>query len=551
MNAIGEAKSKLRRGELDQAVKLCGEILRSMPAHLASLQILEVACKMWVGQGQYDTAAACFELMLVHLPDSADLHLNLAAARIRQGERRRAVEALREAVRLRADWIEAHYYLALTLEELGEFESAASQWRRVLQLKPDHGSALFHLGSALCELGDASGGDACLTQARHAPANSILCNDLGMRSLNKGQVDEAVKELSQATILDPGFAAAWMNLGIAQMRQGMVHESLSSFRTCISLEPGRAEAHWNYSGALLAVGDWIQGWREYEWRIRCPEFREGIRAFDRPVWQGENLRNRTILLHDEQGYGDTIQFMTYAPLLADRGAYIIVLCDKAMERLLRGVAGVKQVLIDNDALPPFDYHISLPSLPHRLATTLETVPRSVPYLKAEARLRRLWSQELPDKKARLRVGLAWCGNAKPNPDRSMHAAFLKPLIAFEGAVFHSLQKAMEGISVRPPEGMKIVDYSAEISDFADTAALIANMDLVITIDTAVAHLAGAMGKPTWLMLPYAADWRWLLKREDSPWYPTMRLFRQDRPGDWEGVILRVRDQLSKLRTREK
>jgi hypothetical protein len=300
---------------------------------------------------------------------------------------------------------------------------------------------------------------------------------------------------------------------------------------------------------LLATGEWAQGWREYEWRLRCPEFRQRIREFDRPVWKGENLQSRTLLLHDEQGYGDTIQFMAYAPLLAARGAYIIVLCDKAMERLLRGVVGVKQVLIDSDALPQFDYHVPLPSLPRRLATTLETVPRSVPYLKAEASLRRLWSQELPDKKARVRVGLAWCGNAKPNPDRSMDGSFLKPLIALEGAVFHSLQKAMEGISVRPPEGLKIFDYSAEISDFADTAALIANMDLVITIDTAVAHLAGAMGKPTWLMLPYAADWRWLLKREDSPWYPSMRLFRQDRPGNWPGVVARVMQQLAQLGVR--
>jgi tetratricopeptide (TPR) repeat protein len=542
MNPLESANLLTQGGELEKAAALCAEMLRNHSSVDASLQMLLAISEKWVARGRYDQAAGCFELMLPYCTDPAPVYFNLAAALIRSGNHRRAIFALREAVRLRPDWLDAHYYLAITSEEIGDLPAAAEQWRRVLALKPDHGSALFRLGATLTKLGDVGGARDCYDRARRAPATALLCNDLGLISLGDGRLDEAIEDFQRATVLDPNFAPGWMNLGIALMRAGKARESTAACQTSIAIEPGRAEAHWNYSLALLAIGEYSKGLAEYEWRLKCPEFSEKVRKIDRPAWRGEDLSGRTILIHDEQGFGDTIQFIRYLPLLARRGAAVIVLCQKPLARLLAGMGS--RVICDGDPCPHVDFHAPIASLPFLFETRLETIPQAAAYLRANPALVDSWSKKLPQREGTRRIGLAWVGNRKPNPDRSIPLKFLQPLLSMEGLTFLSLQKQMNDFPP-PSEHAAIFDVSTQIADFADTVALIANCDLVISIDTSVAHLAGALGKPTWILLPYAADWRWLLERDDSPWYPTAHLFRQSFPGDWSGVIQRVVEALKR------
>lgn len=541
---LAAARMRLQSGDPAGAMELCRTILQRYGRQRGVYQALESIAKEWSMRGRYDLTASCFELMLTYLPESAELHFNLAAVLLRVGDRSRVIHALRTANRLRPDWIDPIYYLAMTHQEAGDFEEAATQWRQVLQLKPDHGSALFNLGTVLEQLGDTKQAEDCYRKARQLPATALLCTDLGLRSLERGRIAQAIDDLTKATVLDPNMTVAWMNLGIALMRGGQMAEALAAFDTSLKIEPGRPEAHWNRAAALLALGNFAAGWQEYEWRLRCQQFAGKVRNVNRPIWQGEELRGKTILLHDEQGYGDTLQFVRYAPLIADRGAKVILLSKPGVAALLASVPGVAQVVINGQPCPHVDFHAPIPSLPFLFGTILETIPRNVPYLPADPALIELWAKRLPAPDGKTRIGIAWAGNTRPNHDRSIDANLLSPLIASDRATFFSLQKRVEGASVAAPQGMPIRDFSAEIRDFSDTAALIANMDLVITIDTAVAHLAGALGKPLWIMLPTSADWRWLINRDDTPWYPSARLFRQTKPGDWRDVIARVANQLA-------
>jgi tetratricopeptide (TPR) repeat protein len=540
---LAAARLRFQNGDFAGAMDLCRLALQRDGRIQPVLQLLESMAWESASHGRYDQTATCFELMLSHSPDSADLHFNLAAILLRLGDRPRVIDALRNATRYRPDWIDAFYYLALTLQEAGDFQEAATQWRRVLELKPDHGSALFNLGVVLERLGETDQAQDCYQRARNCVPTTLLCMDLGLKNLEEGRTAQAIEDLTKATAMDPNCAIAWMNLGVALMRDGKISDSLSAFDASLRLEPWRPEAHWNRAPALLIVGNFNAGWQEYEWRSRCHEFSTKIRKVDRPMWRGEEIRGKTILLHDEQGFGDTFQFVRYAPLLAERGAKVILLCKGPVAALLCSVPAVSQVVADGQPCPHVDFHSPMPSLPFLFGTTLETIPANTPYLSADPALVGLWAKRLPASGGNSRIGIAWAGNVKPNRYRSIPANLLGPLMGIDGILFYSLQKQIEDLSVQPPQGMPIHDFSAQIRDFSDTAALIANMDLVITIDTSVAHLAGSMGKRVWILLPTSADWRWLTNRDDSPWYPNARLFRQQKAGDWPDVIGRVAKEL--------
>jgi hypothetical protein len=298
---------------------------------------------------------------------------------------------------------------------------------------------------------------------------------------------------------------------------------------------------------LLQQGRLLEGWEEYEWRWQLKEFPTPKRPFqyeqsDRRRWRGEDLAGRTILLHAEQGVGDTIQFLRYVPLVAARGGKVILEIQRELRRLVQNIPGAQQVIIAGDELPDFQLHCPLMSLPLAFGTTLETIPADIPYLHADPGDVEKWRERLGDQ-SRMRIGLAWAGNPahKKNAERSIDASLLAPLASVANVQYHSLL-AMP--LPKLPAGLIVTDHSNELHDFADTAALIANLDLVIAVDTAVAHLAGAMGKKVWTMVSYFPDWRWMDDREDSPWYPTLRLFRQKAPGDWASVIARVARALS-------
>jgi hypothetical protein len=287
--------------------------------------------------------------------------------------------------------------------------------------------------------------------------------------------------------------------------------------------------------ALFLKGDFRPAWREYEWRWRVPAFAGAARAFAAPAWDGGPLKGRTLLLYAEQGFGDTLQFARYAGVAAAKGGRVILECQPALARLMRTASGVHKVVAHGAKLPAFDCHAPLLGVPGLLGTTVKTVPADVPYLEAEPALARKWRKRLAAE-AGLKIGIAWRGTAerRGNPARACPLAAFRPFIADRRFRLYSLQKEIAAEDRPLPKG--IADLAADLDDFADTAAVIDALDLVVTIDTAVAHLAGALGKPTFLLLSTAGDWRWLTKRKDSPWYPSMRIFRQARPGQWAAVL---------------
>jgi hypothetical protein len=302
--------------------------------------------------------------------------------------------------------------------------------------------------------------------------------------------------------------------------------------------------HWGYSLILLTVGDFKNGWEEFEWRLRAPEL--GFhRGFSQPQWDGSNFPGKTLLLHAEGGFGDAIHFVRYVPLVSQRGGTIVLECRPELASLMTQVPGIQRVIPKGETLPAFDFHIPLQSLPRIFQTTLETIPASVPYLGALEVKARYWQDRVraaPGPK--LKVGLVWAGSNTNSPEdqRSRSLETFAPLASIPGIQFYSLQKGPE--AVQPvPEGLSLVSYADELRDFTDTAGLVANLDLVISVDTSVVHLAGAMAKPVWTLVPAKCDFRWLLGREDSPWYPTVRLFRQKKGDKWNVVVGKIAEEL--------
>ena len=297
--------------------------------------------------------------------------------------------------------------------------------------------------------------------------------------------------------------------------------------------------------ALLLSGNFIEGWKEFDWRRKIGSI-SFQRDFSQPIWNGSEIAGLTILLCAEYGFGDTIQFVRYAPLVAERGARVIVECPKELTSLIKNCEGAHQVIAYGEQLPEFDTYCPLLRLPLVFHTTLETIPAKLAYISVDLMLVEKWRDKFSHNNSKLKIGLAWGGRPRYRTLRHRSCSFeiFSALSNLDDTAFYSLQKGEAAKEAKhPPTGMNFYDYTQEIKDFSDTAALIENLDLIISVDTAVAHLAGALGKPVWTLLPFAADWRWLLEREDSPWYPTMRLFRQPSHGDWEAVISRVFDHV--------
>ena len=348
--------------------------------------------------------------------------------------------------------------------------------------------------------------------------------------------------------LKPDYAEAHNNLGATLQKQCEFDEAMAGYDRAIELKPDYAEAHFNRSLLLLLTGNFKEGWPEYEWRLRKKD--NYCLNIQQPRWDGSPLNGRNILVHAEQGYGDAIQFARYLPLVKAKGGNVILECRKVLTRLLKGVAGVDKIsepLSDKSQNIQFDLHVPLLSLPGIFNTTLDTIPSDVPYIKPDPELVSQWNVKL-GRNGDFKIGIVWAGSKtyKNNLSRSCLLSDFVSLAKIPGVTFCSLQKESASKEAHnPPGGMKITNLDKGLNDFADTAAVIANLDLVISVDTAVVHLAGAIGKPVWTLLPFAPDWRWLLNRDDSPWYPSMRLFRQTKPNDWDGVFEQVKDALLK------
>ena len=305
---------------------------------------------------------------------------------------------------------------------------------------------------------------------------------------------------------------------------------------------------------LLLLGNYEEGLKGYEWRWRIKDPIPYQRNFSQPLWQRTDIKGLTILLHAEQGLGDVIQFVRYVPFVAQLGSKVVIECHKELKSLLKDVEGVQQVISQGEELPLFDVHCPIASLPLIFNTTPYNISAKIPYIYLDPILVGRWKNKLLNDNSKLRIGLVWAGNPKHKNDknRSIPLSYFVALEKLSDITFYSLQKGEASKEAKNlPVGMKFVDLTEEIHDFSDTSALIECLDLTISVDTSVAHLAGAMGKPIWTLLPYKPDWRWMLGKEDSPWYPTMRLFRQPSPGDWESVITRVKDELLQISKKEK
>ena len=372
------------------------------------------------------------------------------------------------------------------------------------------------------------------------PGDEWAWNNLGNAYRSVGRLAEAVDALREAIRLKPDWGDAYCNLGAAFISRGEIESATEIFDVALEKSPEHPVVHYNHGVLLLLRGDYERGWREYEWRWKCAEVHVPTR-FDSPAWRGEALEGKRILLHAEQGLGDTIQFSRYVPMVAERGGEVFLCAQPEAVRLLGNLRGVRQIADNPSKLPGCQAYCYLMDLPLAFGTRVETIPKSVPYLYPDSNLRERWARKLPGG-TELKVGLAWAGRPTHVCDslRSMKLSQFAPLSEIAGVAFYSLQKGVGSEqAVAPPVGMNWVDLVGEIKDLADTAALISHLDLVITVDSAVAHLAGAMGKPVWILTRFAPDWRWMVKREDSPWYPSARLFRQSVVGDWGMVVERV------------
>ena len=434
----------------------------------------------------------------------------------------------------------AHYATGRLWEGAGRYDRAEASYRKVVSLDPSHARAHNNLGVVNHLQGRLDAALACYRRAleldpQQAEANQNLAGLLG----DAGARETALEAFERQIAANPRDAAAHASFAALCLQLGRYRDALAHLDQAIAIEPDRPEFHFVKSQLLLQLGDYEQGWREYAWRWRMSAFNAPALRFPQPVWDGGAI-DGPLLIHGETGFGDTLQFVRYARLAAERVPSVIVESQPGLTPLLEGGEGIARVVSQGDPLPRFAAHIPLIGLPGVFGATLETLPWRGPYVRPSAERRALWAARVAP--ARLKVGLVWAGNPGHWDDRrrSVSLAQLAPLARVPGAAFYSLQKGGPAAqAASPPGGMRLVDLTAEIRDFADTAALIAHLDLVVTVDTAVAHLAGALGARTWVMLTALAEWRWLIDREDSPWYPTMRLFRQERDGDWPGVVERM------------
>lgn len=527
-----------RAGKLDEARRRYESILVAQPDHAASLRQLGI---VHLQQGRHAIGVQRLTESLHHDDSQAETHAHLGDALLVLQQHEAALLHYERALACRSDFAHVHLKRGHALSELGRHEEALQSYQQVLALQPDDGWAHFCCGNALRALGrhaqSLASYDAAL--ARN-PRDAWAHANRGAALNSLDRPEEAVPCYDRAISLAPDEPQAYSNRGNALLALNRQEEAIDNCRRAIALKPDFAEAHWNLSLAQLSLGQYVEGWRGYEWRWTGGPRKLPQRRFAQPLWLGAPaLDGQTLLVHAEQGLGDSLQMCRYLPLLLARGARVVLEVQPALTELLRHNFPQVQVLAQGDALPAFDLHCPMMSLPHACQTTLQTIPGATAYLSADPARARLWKQRLGETTKR-RVGLAWSGSPTHTNDRhrSLPLSLLEDIVGLEFD-WHALHKDVR-VSDQPALSRSpLTDHAQALTDFSDTAALLSQLDLVITVDTAVAHLAGAMGKPVWLMLPFMAEYRWLVARSDSPWYGSARLFRQPVAGDWRAVAAQI------------
>jgi tetratricopeptide (TPR) repeat protein len=543
----GAASALASLGRRDEAEKRYRRALQLRPDDGETTARLGV---LLAEAGRLEEATALLRRAVDLRPADAAVQQNLGVALAQQGKAEEAARALEEAVRLRPDYAEAFYNLGNVLQGLGRRDEALEKYREAVRLRPKYGEAMNNLGLLLTEAGKHGEAAVVLQQAvRLRPQAVEGHNNLGLAYSALGRFNDAEKCFQEALRLDPGYVEAHNNLGSAYKEQGRLEEALACYQLALWLDPQSASTHYNRSLALLQKGEYAEGWKEYEWRWKRKQ--AARRTFPKPRWDGSPLEGRTVLLWCEQGLGDAIQFMRYAPLVKAKGGRVVLECPGFMSPLFSTCAGVDELVAEGSALPAFEVQAPLMSLPGLLGTTLETVPANVPYLHAEARRVETW-RRLLEGVSEFKIGVVWQGNPHHPWDRwrSFPLVCLAPLAAVEGVRLVSLQK---GSGVEQVDGLTgrfavetLGDLDGEGGAFLDTAAVMKGLDLVVTADTVAAHISGALGVKVWVALSAVADWRWMCGTEITPWYPTMRLFRQATLGDWASVFAKMACKLRRL-----
>jgi tetratricopeptide (TPR) repeat protein len=552
---MGQARQAA--SQYEAAIPCYSEALRLQPDYAQALNDRGNAHRRL---GHADLALADFEAAVRLAPGNALFQSNRGVALRELGCHEPAIVALREAIALNAGEGMTHFNLGLALAEAGQHAQALASYDEALRLPGNHALVRCARADALRALGQH---DAALHDYDEALAlDSSLAeihNNRAILLLFTERHEEALAGFDRAIALNPHHADAWCNRGMTLEASGHHDTAPACYDKAISISPDHVSARFNRSLCQLTLGNYGEGWREYEWRWKTANLRTSKLVSNKPEWRGDtSLTGKRILVYAEQGLGDTLQFCRYLPMLAARGATVLAQVQTPLVPLIRTMPGVAQTIAQGDLQPEFDCHCAMMSLPLAFGTMLDTVPSAHRYLAPSAEPSRAWAERLGPRKG-LRVGLVWAGathagNGPRRPfdeRRSLPLSRLAPL-KHQDVTFYSLQKGdaaaaqLHDLQTRGWDGPNLIEHTALLADFNETAALVEQLDLVISVDTSVAHLAGALGKPVWLLNRFDTCWRWLLGREDSPWYPTLRLFRQPAPGDWHSIIARVRAALDRI-----
>lgn len=575
---LDEGLRRHQAGDLRQAEKLYRQALVQAPEHGDALHLLGVVAYQ---KQDYDKAVKLARRAIQINPGAAMYHNTLGLALQECNDLKQAIKCFEKALALAPDFVEALNNLGNAHRVIGHVEQARACLHRALALQPGFADAHISLGKLMQSAGRNEEAFAHYQRALElVPHSSAVHNQLGLLFVELGNLDMAIKHYRQALETDSNYAPAYTNLGSAlsllgcheealrclnraqslQPKAPLIHynlgnvyrdlqrpaEAMSHYRRALRYDSNLAEAHMGLAHTLLLTGHFEEGWKEYEWRWQMG--RASRPSFQQPLWKGEHFTGRTLLLCAEQGLGDTIQFVRYAALAKQRGGTIVLACQQSLIHLLEATAGIDVVvpLTGGSALPRFDIWMPLLSLPRIFGTRLDTIPAEIPYLRTTQVLPPDMQDRLDRHAGTVRIGIVWAGRAThvDNRNRSCEPNYLARLSTTSNVTLFSLQTGERSLgTMHENMHFTIHDLAPGLKDFAVTAAVINQLDLVITVDTSVAHLSGALGKPTWIMLPFSPDWRWLMTRETTPWYPTARLFRQLRPGDWNDVLERIATEL--------
>ena len=548
---LQEAMAQHQAGLLQEAEIIYREILAENPNNPDALHLLGLLAYQ---VGNNTVAIEYIEKAIGINPSVPDYYNNCGEAYRASANNELSIKCYKQALEINPDFAEAYNNMGNAFKDMGQNEEAIVYYQKALVIKPDFFQGHYNLGTALQIVGK-------LEEATNHYQNAISIkpdyaeahNNLGVALHEIGQHEQAINHYQNAISIKPDYAEAHNNIGITLQEIGRHEEATTHYQEAISLNPDYAEAHFNLSCLYLLLGDFKNGWEEYEWRLKLKNNIEHTRSFAQPKWSGLPLNGKSILLHAEQGLGDTIQFIRYVPLVAEAGGKVIVECDSKLSHLFSNYGDITRFVGRSDDLPEFDFHASLLSLPSIFKTTLDTIPSATNYIHINDDLVKSWGGKLSTLKNN-KVGICWQGSVDNRKDqsRSIPLKCFSNLFDIPEISFISLQKGYGQEQIKEGEYTDtIADFSSEMDThekFIDTSAIIESLNLVIGVDTATIHLAGAMGKPVWVLLPYSPDWRWMLNTKNTPWYPTMRLFRQQEPGNWETVIDEVRIELDKFIT---